>query len=188
MQEQGALLRHDLKASIEALKPSLSAALGQFGDDFHVDASDGIGRKTELPWVRFCSESRSPNPTEGFHAVLHFSTDGSAVHVMVGCGSSKFHKGTSESLPDSELDAQTAWARAVVNERLGTLEPFLDPPNFGATRPLPKSFERASSRADGSSWRNRPVAHATGFRPIAPVRGDCRSEGVRPERAFVSRD
>jgi hypothetical protein len=145
MQERGALLRREIKPAIEALKPSLSAALGRFGDDFHVDASDGIGRKTELPWVRFCSESMSPRPTEGFYAVLHFATDGSAVHVTVGCGSSKFHKGSSKPLPDSELDAQTAWARAVVNEQLGTLEPFLDPPDFGARRLLPRSFERATA-------------------------------------------
>ena len=145
MQERGTVLRREIKPAIEALKPSLSAALGQFGDDFHVDASDGIGRKTELPWVRFCSERMSPHPTEGFYAVLHFATDGSAVHVTVGCGSSKFHNGSSKPLPDAELDAQTAWARAVVNEQLGTLEPFVDPPEFGARRPLPRSFERATA-------------------------------------------
>jgi hypothetical protein len=48
-------------------------------------------------------------------------------------------------LPDSELDAQTAWARAVVTEQLGTIEPFLDPPDFGARRVLPRSFERATA-------------------------------------------
>jgi len=145
MQERGRLVRGDLKAEIEKLGPRLASALGQFGHDLYVDASDGIGRKTELPWVRFCSRYMSPNPTEGFYGVLHFSTDGSAVHVTVGCGSSRFHNGSSVPLPDHELDAQTAWARQVVVEEVGTLAPFNDPADFGARRPLPISFQRATA-------------------------------------------
>jgi hypothetical protein len=145
MQERGAMLRGEVKPAIESMRPFLAETLGRFGDDFHVDASDGIGRKTELPWVRFCSKGMSPSPTEGFYCVVHFSTDGSAVHVTVGCGSSRFHKGSSVPLPDSELDAQTAWARGVVTERQGTLAPFTDVPDFGARRPLPVSFQRATA-------------------------------------------
>lgn len=145
MQERGTQLRSVLRPAIARLQPVLSRAMGRFGSDFDVDASDGIGRKTELPWVRFCSKAMSPSPTEGFYSVIHFSTDGSAVHVTVGCGSSRFHNGSSVPLPESELDAQTAWARAVLLEKLGTLEPFSDPPNFRATRRLPISFQRATA-------------------------------------------
>ncbi|TIO30409.1 DUF3578 domain-containing protein, partial [Mesorhizobium sp.] len=145
MQERGRLVRADLKTELEGLGPRLAAALGPFGGDLLVDASDGIGRKTELPWVRFCSRSMSPNPTEGFYCVTHFSTDGSAVHLTVGCGSSRFHKGSSVPLPDHELDAQTDWARRVVIEEFGTLVPFDDPADFGATRRLPVSFQRATA-------------------------------------------
>lgn len=145
MQERGAALRGRLKPEIEALQPLLAKALGPYGGDFHVDASDGIGRKTELPWVRFCSKRMSPNPTEGFYCVTHFSTDGSAAHVTIGCGSSRFHKGSSVPLPDEELDAQTAWARMVITERFGTLSPFTDAPEFGARRALPVSFQRATA-------------------------------------------
>ena len=125
--------------------PILAPVMGSFGESFHVDASDGIGRKTELPWVRFCSSAMSPHPTEGFYCVLHFSTDGSALHVTVGCGSSRFFNGYTVVLPDSEIDTQTEWARTVIRERLGTLSPFTDPPEFGASRRLPKSFERATA-------------------------------------------
>lgn len=147
MQERGRLVRDDLADGIRALTEPLSAALGRFGGDFQVDASDGIGRKTELPWVRFCSGGMSPRPTEGFYSVLHFSTDGSAVHITVGCGSSQFRNGSFRSLPDSELDKRTAWARRVVREGAGSIELFSDPPDFGARRPLPKSFERATALA-----------------------------------------
>jgi hypothetical protein len=145
MQERGRLLRDDLANEIRRLEEPLAAALGQFGDGVHVDASDGIGRKTELPWVRFCSKDMSPRPTEGFYSVRHFSTDGSAVHVTVGCGSSQFRNGSFRALPDEDLDQRTSWARKVISEAKGAIEPFNDLPDFGARRPLPKSFERATA-------------------------------------------
>lgn len=163
MRERGATLRSVLKPAIEKMEPTLAAALGRFGSDFHVDASDGIGRKTELPWVRFCSQGMSPSPTEGFYAVVHFSTDGSAVHVTVGCGSSRFHRGSSIPLPDSELDAQTGWARTVLIEQLGTLEPFSDPPDFGAKRKLPISFQRATAIAKRVDYKD---IDNTDFEPL----------------------
>jgi hypothetical protein len=145
MQERGALLRGPLKMAIEALRPTLAPALGQFGADFHVDASDGIGRKTELPWVRFCSKEMSPRPTEGFYCVVHFSTGGDAIHVTVGCGSSRFFNGYSVVLPEAELAHQTAWARSVIVQGLGALDPFIDAPEFGAKRALPLSFQKATA-------------------------------------------
>lgn len=143
MQERGRLLRQVLAQELRDLAEPLGKALGPYGDDFHVDASDGIGRKTQLPWARFCSKHMSPSATQGFYCVLHFSTDGSAVHVAVGCSSSKFKEGYSVILPPDELDQRTAWARSIVLEDWETLEPFTDPVDFGATMSLPKSFERA---------------------------------------------
>lgn len=145
MQERGEILRRRVKPAVEALKERLASRMGRFGKDFHVDASDGIGRKTELPWVRFCSEAMSPKPTEGFYFVMHFSTDGSAVHFTLGCGSSRYKGGEFVVLPGPEIDRQTDWARTVVGEEFGTLVPFDDPADFGARRPLPKSFERATA-------------------------------------------
>ena len=143
MQERGHLIRTDLVREIQNISETLSEALGQFGNDFHVKGSDGIGRKTELPWVRFYSECMSPHPTEGFYCVLHFSTDGSAVHVALTCGSSKFQNGSFVQLPNEELYKRTSWARRVIEEEAGSFEPFIDSPIFGARRPLPKSFERS---------------------------------------------
>ena len=145
MQERGAALRRRLKPAIERMEPSLAEALVEFGGELFVEASDGIGRKTELPWVRFSSRRMSPNPREGFYCVIHFSTDGSAVHVTVGCGASRFQNGEFVVLPDDQLDSQTEWARNVVMEALGTLEPFTDSHDFGASRELPRSFERATA-------------------------------------------
>lgn len=143
MQERGRLVRQVLADEIRSLHEPLSAALGAFGQDFYVEGSDGIGRKTELAWTRFCSESMSPRPTDGFYVVLHFSTDGSGVNIAVGCSSSKFHNGYSVILPREELDERCAWARAIVLEERGSLAPFTDPNDFGARAALPRSFERA---------------------------------------------
>ncbi|CUH46438.1 hypothetical protein RUA4292_00604 [Ruegeria atlantica] len=143
MQLRGEVLRGPVKDAIEDLETVLAPKLGRFGGSFHVDASDGVGRKTELPWVRFCSSEMSPRPTEGFYCVIHFSTDGSAVHVTLSCGSSRFKGGEFVILPDREIDAQTSWARAIVANEFGSLEPFVDDAEFGATRPLPKAFQRA---------------------------------------------
>jgi hypothetical protein len=147
MKERGQLIRHDAVDYLRNLSSSLAPALGKFGEDFHVDASDGIGRKTELPWVRFCSRNMSPKPTQGYYCVLHFSTDGSAVYLAIGCSSSKFQNGSFITLSDDDLDRRTSWARQVVHEAHGSLEPFTDSPDYGATRPLPISFQRATAMA-----------------------------------------
>lgn len=143
MQERGLLIRKDLVREIYAIEEELAHALGFFGHDFFVEGSDGIGRKTELAWTRFCSKEMSPSPTAGFYVVLHFSTDGTGVNIAVGCSSSKFHNGYSIVLPLEELDARCEWARGIVLESRGGLEPFTDSNRFGARAKLPKSFERA---------------------------------------------
>lgn len=147
MRERGALIRGPIRDDIEKLRPILARALGRFGDTFLVDASDGIGRKTELPWVRFASAQMSPHPTGGFYSVIHFSTDGSAVHVTVGCGSSRFVNGSFNEVPGPELKRQIEWARGVIIREFGSLAPFDHPIDYGARRPLPKSFERATACA-----------------------------------------
>ena len=143
MQERGQLIRQRLVEDIRGLHAPLSRALGPFGHDLLVEGSDGIGRKTELAWTRFCSEAMSPRPTAGFYVVLHFSTDGSGVNIAVGCSSSKFYNGYSIVLPLEELDKRCEWGRRIVAEERGSLEPFTDANNFGARAKLPKSFERA---------------------------------------------
>jgi hypothetical protein len=145
MQERGGLIRQALARELRELESTLSEHLGPYGSDFYVDASDGIGNKTELPWARFCSKRMSPSATSGFYVVLHFSTDGSGVNIVVGCSSSKFHNGYSIILPPAEISKRAAWVRTIVLENLGTLEPFIDSNDFGATLPLPKSFQNASA-------------------------------------------
>jgi hypothetical protein len=69
------------------------------------------------------------------------------LNIAVGCSSAKFRNGSFITLGDDELDKRTSWARAVVQEAHGSLEPFTDLPEYGATRTLPKSFQRATAMA-----------------------------------------
>lgn len=46
-----------------------------------------------------------------------------------------------------ELSARTAWARGVISQRWGGLEPFSDEIRLGAKAPLPRTFEKATAVA-----------------------------------------
>lgn len=147
MQERGALIRSALADELRMRIPLLQKSFHQIFDDLSVEASDGIGRKTEAPWVRLFSKAMSPNPREGFYIVLHFAADGSAFFITVGCGSTTWSGGDLRAIPDEELRIKTGWARSVVQQRFSSLEPFDDEMNLGATAPLPRTFEKATAFA-----------------------------------------
>lgn len=147
MRERGNLIRTTLRDHIEELVPVLQEAFPADLNEIKVGASDGIGRKTEAPWVRPYSTSMSPNPREGFYFVIHFAADGSAIFITVGCGSTTWRGGSLTAIPDSELHRRTSWARKIILEKWGTLEPFSDEMRLGAKAPLPGSFERATAIA-----------------------------------------
>ena len=147
MQERGRLIRQVLRADVEALAPELRLALGDFGAEFETGASDGIGRKTEAPWVRFFARSMSPDPRHGFYSVIHFRADGTAVFLTVGCGATTWANGELRPLTDQDLHAKTSWARRVIADRFGSIEPLSDQIDLGAKAKLPRAFEKATAVA-----------------------------------------
>lgn len=144
MQDRGRLIRRDLVESLRDLSTPLSAALAEFGDDLIVEASDGIGRKTEAPWVRFASARMSPTPRDGFYCVIHFSADGSAWWITLGCGSTIWNGGDLRAIPSDELRRRTDWGRRAIRETFGSLGPFADLISLGAKAALPRTFEQAT--------------------------------------------
>ena len=147
MQERGRLIRTDLLQALKDRLPLLREAFGPGFDDLDVEASDGIGRKTEAPWVRVFSRAMSPTPREGFYFVVHFAADGSSVFLTVGCGSTIWSGGDLRALPDEELERRTNWARSVLLERWSSLEPYSDKISLGAKADLPRTFEKATAIA-----------------------------------------
>lgn len=147
MKERGYLIRTELAQKIQGLLPILDKAFDDVFDDIAVEGSDGIGRKTEAPWVRLFSRAMSPNPREGFYLVIHFAANGSAVFFTVGCGSTIWSGGDLRPISDEELAKRTSWARSVIIQRWGSTSPFDDVISLGARAPLPRTFEKATAFA-----------------------------------------
>lgn len=148
MQERSSLIRTKLVQELVNLIPRLRQAFDPLFDDLAVEGSDGIGRKTEAPWVRLYSKTMSPNPREGFYLVVHFAADGSACFFTVGCGSTVWNGGDLRAISDKQLKAKTSWAQSVIEQRWKTLAPFTDQISLGARAPLPKTFEKATVAAN----------------------------------------
>lgn len=147
MKERGYLVRTELAGKLRETLPALQKAFDPLFDDLAVDSSDGIGRKTEAPWVRLFSPTMSPNPREGFYMVIHFAANRLATFITVGCGSTVLRGGSLVSLPVEELDRRTSWARSVLSKRWAQPEPFSDTISLGAKAPLPRTFEQATAIA-----------------------------------------
>ena len=144
MQDRGRLIRSILPDKLRQKIASLQSVFDQLFDDLDAEGSDGIGRKTEAPWVRLFSKTMSPNPRTGFYVVIHFKSDGSGFYVTVGCGGTVWRDGDLRPLSDSELEGKTNWARSVIRARWSNIAPFDDSIELGATAPLPKTFEKAT--------------------------------------------
>jgi hypothetical protein len=147
MKERGVLIRRELSNHLRERLSAFQTVMDSIFDDLEVDASDGIGRKTEAPWVRVYSKTMSPNPRDGYYLVIHFAANGEAVFVTVGCGSTIWRGGELKAVSDEELANRTSWAREVVRQKWGTLSPFTDVMDLGAKRPLPRTFEKATAFA-----------------------------------------
>lgn len=156
MQERGHLIRSVLAGELRTRLPALQKAFDSIFDDLAVEGSDGIGRKTEAPWVRLFSRAMSPNPREGFYLVIHFSANGSAVFITIGCGSTIWRGGDLQAVSDDELKTRTSWARFVVQQKWKTLSPFEDEIVLGAKASLPRTFEKATAFAKRISVSDLP--------------------------------
>lgn len=159
MQQRGRLVRSDLVSALRDRLQAMQSAFDPVFDDLEVEASDGIGRKTEAPWARVFSKAMSPNPRSGFYLVIHFAADGSAVFFTIGCGSTIWSGGDLRPVSDEELARRTSWARAVVEQRWGTLAPFTSEIHLGAKAALPKTFEKSTALALRVSARELPGAN-----------------------------
>ena len=144
MKERGKLIRDALADELRAMLPRISEVVGDAAPDLSVDSSDGIGRKTEAPWVRVHSKSLSPNPREGYYFAIHFRADGTGVFFTVGCGSTVWNGGDLRPVSDKELAHRTGWARSVLEQRWKSVAPFTDAIELGARAALPRTFEKAT--------------------------------------------
>ena len=146
MKERGRIIRHELPDLLRGYLPDFGADIGRFAEDLSIEGSDGMGRKTEAPWVRLYSESLSPSATTGFYVVIHFALDGETFFVTIGCGATRWdsERGYFQKHSDEELERKVGWANDVLTAVGKDTSDFPDEIALGATKPLPKAFEKAT--------------------------------------------
>ena len=114
MQERGTIVRRTGRTWLESMADAISSSIGISSDDLIVEGSDGVGQKTELPWLRFGSRSRSSSATEGWYCVYLFATNGSECYLSLAHGSTVWNGSAFVPRPLTELQQLAAWGRKVV--------------------------------------------------------------------------
>jgi len=147
MRRRGVLIRDTLPQALERFRARFRAKLGPYGSTIDFEGRDGIGRKTQAPWVRIFSRELAPSATTGFYMVIHFALDGTRCFVTVGCASTRWDSERGDLIKSSDQDIQkkVAWARATVDKAGVDHAAFGDAIDIGSTLALPRSFERATA-------------------------------------------
>ena len=76
MKQRGVFIRSELPNALKKHWNQFTDSITKFSKDLSIEGSDGIGRKTQAPWVRIFSKELSPSATIGYYLVIHFSTNG----------------------------------------------------------------------------------------------------------------
>src|SRR5689334_21713885 len=84
MQRRGQLIRREIRDWLAGRKDQISRRMGRSGRDVEVEGRDGTGSKSEIPWVRFYSEARSPKAHQGWYCVYLFSATGANGYLCLG--------------------------------------------------------------------------------------------------------
>lgn len=121
-------------------------AIPDHSDNLRIEGRDGIGRKTQAPWVRIYSEDLSPSATTGFYLVIHFTTNGQSFFITLGCGANKWdsERGDLIKYADKDIYDKVNWAKSILNQEGVDYTGFTDQINIGSKHTTPKSFEKAT--------------------------------------------
>ncbi len=143
MQRRGELIRRTIRKELETIGAQLRHALGTHGADLKVEGRDGTGQKTLIPWVRFCSATRSPSAQHGWYCVYLFDAPGTGVYLELGHGSTTLEEGDFRPRPPEELARLVAWGRAALKPIIDA-EPALALPMKLGGRDLGDAYEQSS--------------------------------------------
>lgn len=113
MKRRGDVVRAEFVDELRALVPQLEASAGV--TDLRAQGGDGSGSRTEIPWTRVYSQSRSPSATKGWYLVFLFSATGDRAYLSLNQGTTQWDAGGWHPQPHAELTARTAWARSVLS-------------------------------------------------------------------------
>jgi hypothetical protein len=146
MERRGIIIRSELPDALKSHWSEYTKAIPRYSKDLNIEGSDGIGRKTQAPWVRIHSKELSPSATTGFYLVIHFSTNGKYFFITLGCGASKWDsdKGDLVKYSDAEISQKVNWALGVLKKENLDYSNLNDQIDIGSPHSLPKSFEKAT--------------------------------------------
>ena len=112
MKRRGDIVKVELANELREFLPSLQERIGI--DDLDVQGKDGSGARTEVPWTRVYSRSRSPKATGGWYLVFLFSADGKRAYLSLNQGTTRWDAGGWHPQPRSEISARADWARNIL--------------------------------------------------------------------------
>lgn len=112
MQRRGVLVRNELPAKIREIAAEIIVDVPL--EDVGIAGNDGVGRKTEIPWTRVYSKSRSPRPTSGWYVVFLFSRNGERAYLSLIQGTTSWDGFEFKRRPEPELLSRSRWARDVL--------------------------------------------------------------------------
>lgn len=118
MIRRGEIVRRELPTALRAFDSDIRSAMGVHGVSLEFEGRDGTGRKTEIPWVRFCSSIHSPNAREGWYCVFLFEAEGHAAYLTICHGATRWENGEFVARAPEELEALVSWARSRLTSQL----------------------------------------------------------------------
>lgn len=186
MQERGTLIRSDIPAWLRSHQAELAQALGSSGSDLQIEGRDGTGRKTDIPWVRFCSESHSPSATEGWYCVYLFESKGDTLYLCLIHAATRYIDGEFKPRSVAELRNQVTWARSLLRQQVDSTSRIIESISLNGSTKLGPSYERSTALAIRYTSADLPsseqlLADARMFAGLLSVIYDAQDTGQAPE-------
>jgi len=144
MQERGQIIKHQLPALLREDAEQLCIAAGIERGEFLLTGRDGIGRKSQVPWVRFASRTRSPTATEGWYVVWLFREDGSGVYLALSHASTEKIDGDFIKRSPDETQRLTKWALEILEPDIASDPRLVNTMNLGSGS-LAKAYESTTA-------------------------------------------
>ncbi|WP_282297820.1 DUF3578 domain-containing protein [Stenotrophomonas sp. PS02289] len=114
MARRGSIIRQALPRGLSRIAEELRIGAGIRPGEFLLEGSDGQGRRSLVPWVRFSSRVRSPSATKGWYVVLLFREDGSGAYLGLAHASNESASGGFVSRSAAEATRLVKWARDLI--------------------------------------------------------------------------
>lgn len=114
MQRRGELVRNSIPSLLRDWGVRPVADGGWIPFDAAVHGKDGIGRKSQVPWVRIHSVELSPSSTTGWYLVYLFAGDGGAAYLTLMHASTKADHDSLIPRSHGELAEHVKWGEQVI--------------------------------------------------------------------------